>query len=683
MKTNHAKNRWLLLAGLCLAVGITAAPETAPHGIDVSFMDSSVNPCDDFYRYANGAWLQTTQIPKTQPRWGMAQEVRERNARILVGLLQEVSARGDWPQGSIQQKIGDFFFSGMDEAAIEKAGLNPLAARFMQIEKMQTPNDLAVEVGRLHGDKIVSCFFFGVDTDDKNSRAFIAYIQQGGMGLPERDYYIKDDTATTGLRERYRQHVARMFELLGDNAELASHNAATVLMIETRLAKASLPLSAWSDPNAIYNKMSRQQLLAAAPGFAWDAYFKTIGLPDTETHFMVQPEAFIREFGAMASALPLTEWKAYLRWHLINTLSPFLNAVFVNQDFQFFKKILEGVQEMRPRLERIQAILQNSALDMALGQMYVEKAFSAEAKKKATDLVNNIIATLRETILKLEWMSEPTKKNALKKLEALVVKVGYPDRWRDYSGLKIDRGPFVLNVLRASAFEFQQRLARLGKPVDRNEWGMTPAALNAYCHPWQNEMCFAAGILQAPFFDPEADDACNYGAIGTIIGHELSHDFDSGGRQFDENGNLNDWWTAEDSRAFKERTEPFIKQYDAYQPLPDLAINGKQTLDENIADLGGLKIAFLAFQKSLEGKPRPAAIDGYSPEQRFFISFAQLYRQISRPEYQRKMLIEDVHSPFPYRVLGPLANFPPFHEIFGCKTGDKMWIPVERRPAIW
>jgi len=683
MKFHKRKNGWPLIAGLCLALAVAAAPETAKHGVDVSYMDPSVKPCDDFYRYANGAWLKTAQMPKKNYRWGMAQEVRERNTQIQVDILRQLAARPDWPQGSLQQKICDFYRSGMDVAAIERAGLEPLASRFARILGMRTPADLAAEVGRLHVENINPCFIFEISTDDKNSTSLISYVQQYGWCLPDRDHYLQVDEESKELRRKYGQHVIRMFELLGDAPEAAGRSAGAVLAIETRLAKASLPWSAWSDPKSIYNKMSRDQLPQEAPGFAWEEYFKAIALPDSESQIMVQPLSFFREFAAMAATVPLADWKAYLRWHLAHALAPYMSEAIAEQDFKFFSQTLQGSQEPAPRAERMQRVILDSTLDMAMGELFVERAFSAESRAKATTMVSHIMSVLRETILALDWMSDSTKKSALKKLDSMAVKVGYPEHWRDYASLEIDHGPFVLNVLRANTFEFQRRMARLGKPVDRSEWSSSPAELTAHCYPWTNEVCFAAGILQPPFFDPEADDASNYGAIGTIIAHELTHDFDTGGRQFDETGSLKDWWTEEDSRAYEARTTPFIKQYNSYKPLPDKAIDGRLTLDENIADLGGLKIAYAAFKKSLAAKPRPALIDGFTPEQRFFIGFAQIYRQIYTPESLRRTLESNSHSPMEYRVIGPLADFPPFHEIFGCRRGDPMRPADEPRPAVW
>jgi putative endopeptidase len=670
------------VAALCLAPTGCGTPESARHGLDLSLMDSSVKPCEDFYRYANGAWLKTAQMPEKNYRWGMAQEVRERNARIVTDILQQLAAREDWPLDSLERKISDFYNSGLNADA-EKAGIAPLAARLERIKKIGTKDEFAVEVARLHAEKINPCFDFSIDIDDKNASSNIAYLLEGGLGLPQRDYYLEDDQNTLDLRNRYLRHVTRMFELFGDDAQTAAQNGQTVLSIETRLAGASLPVDAWDDPQSIYHKMSREELRKEAPGFAWETYFKAVGLPDTETDLLVEPVSFIREFAAMGGELRPADWRAYLSWHLMHALGRYLNEAIAAEHFDFYQRTMQGVKEQTPRSERIQQVLLNSSLDMALGRMFVEKAFSAEAKALALEMVDNIKLALRETILELDWMTESTKANALKKLETLGAEVGYPDRWPAFTALKIDRGPFVLNVLRDNAFRFQRELASLGGPADRGEWETSPAVLHAYCRPWKRKIYVSAAILQPPFFDPEADAASNYGAIGTIIAHEITHDFDTSGRQYDERGNLRDWWTEKDAAAFEARTKPFIKQFDAYRPLPDKAIDGKQTLDENIADLGGLKIAYAAFERSLGANPQPGTIDGFTPRQRFFIAFAQLYREITTPEFLRRRLESDSHSPMEYRVIGPLANFPPFQEAFGCRPGDPMRPADEPRPAIW
>jgi putative endopeptidase len=681
MKRVKTRIYLFIVVGLCWVLVIAQHPTKENHGIDVSYMDMTIKPCADFFHYANGSWIKQAQIPEDYSIWGMVWEVRERNKKILSNILEDVTKRSDWPEGSIQQKISDFCASGMDEAAIEKAGLSPLASDFERIKSMQTKEDLAAEVGRLHSESIFPCFNFFLAIDDKQASSYICQIWQGGLGL-SRDDYIKEDDHTRALRTAYRLHVTRMFELLGEEPQTAIKNAEIIMTMETRLAKVSMTNVEMLDPNALYNKMSREQLLNEAPGFDWKTYFDAVGLPATEKYLLVQNLTFLRELGVMSKSLPLAQWQVYLCWHFINNLAPYLNSALVNQDFQFFHKTLNGTQQISPRWKRIQQSLRE-AMGMAVGRMYVEKVFSPVAKQKALELVKNIRAALRDRIVQLEWMTAPTKQHALKKLDAIVAKIGYPDKWQDYSKLEVDRGPYVLNVRRARAFDFKQNMDLLGKPVDRTKWWMTPETLNARYSQSLNSICFPAGILQPPFFNVEADDACNYGAIGTIIGHEITHGFDDTGRLYDAEGNLRDWWTPEDAKAYEARTEPFIKQYEAYKPLPDMAINGKLTLGENIADLGGLKIAFLAFQKSLEGKPRPTAIDGFSPEQRFFISFAQLYRRIYRPERLRRLLESDYHSPGQFRVNGPLANFPEFYKYFGCTEKDPLWNTMNRRPEIW
>ncbi len=670
-----------LILGLCWALVIAEQPSKKNPGIDVSYMDMTVKPCADFFHYANGLWIKQARIPEDYSIWGMVWEVRDRNRKILSNVMEDITKRSDWPEGSIQQKISDFYASGMDEAAIEKAGLTPLVSDFERIRRIQTKEDLAAEVGHFHSEYIFPCFEFYLWVDDKQASSYICQIWQGGQGISREDYIKEDDHSRT-LRTKYKQHVTRMFELLGDEPQAAKKNAEIIMDMETRLAKVSMTNVEMLDPEAIYNKMSREQLLKEAPGFDWKTYFDAVGLPATEKYLLVQNPAFVRELGVMSESVPIAEWQAYLRWHFINNLAPHLNSSLVNENFQFFHTILNGTQQIAPRWKRVQQSLRD-ALGMAVGQIYVEKVFSPEAKQKALELVKNIRAALRDRIGQLEWMTAPTRQHALKKLDSIVAKIGYPDEWQDYSQLEVDLGPYVLNVRRARAFDFKQNMDLLGKPVDRTKWWMTPETLNARYSQSLNSICFPAGILQPPFFDAEADDACNYGAIGTIIGHEITHGFDDTGRLYDAEGNLRDWWMPEDAKAYEARTEPFIKQYEAYKPLPDMTINGKLTLGENIADLGGLKIAFLAFQKSLEGKPHPPMIDGFSPEQRFFISFAQLYRRIYRPERLRRLLESDTHSPGQFRVNGPLANFPEFHKHFSCTEKDPLWNTMKPRPEIW
>ncbi|HNX95532.1 MAG TPA: M13 family metallopeptidase [Holophaga sp.] len=670
-----------ILTTCLVASSLTAQDLPKPgHGLRPADMDTAVKPCDDFFQFANGSWLNRTKIPAEYANWGAFMEIREHNLETLKVILEDVSKRSDWPKGSIQQKVGDFYAMGMDEARIEREGIRPLAPAFQRIAKIKNVKDLVREIAILHRQGVNAAFGFGVGQDDKDSAHYIAQIAQGGLGLPDRDYYTKDDAKSVELRAKYEAHVTRMFELLGDKPAAAQAHAKTVMTFETRLAKASMTRVEQRDPNAIYHKLTRAEIEQG--GSPWKAYFEAVGLPSSEKDLLVRQPAFLQELGALTKEVSLKDWKTYLRWHLINANATELSKPFVNEHFAFFGKTLNGTQALSPRWKRIQGAT-DQALGEALGQLYVEKAFKPEAKQKALTLVANLRAALRDRIQKLDWMNEATKVKAIQKLDAFRVKIGYPDTWRDYSKLDIKRQSYVLNSVAAAEFEFQRGLDKLGKPLDLSEWGMTPSTVNAYYNPNMNEIVFPAGILQAPFFDAEADDAVNYGGIGLVIGHEMTHGFDDEGRQFDADGNLKDWWTEADAKAYDARAELVVKQYDGYEALPGLKLNGKLTLGENIADLGGLKIAYTAFLKSLEGKAKPAPVDGFTAEQRFFLGYAQSWRFTARDESARLRVMTDPHSPARFRVLGPLSNMPEFFQAFGCGENAPMVRPAALRPTIW
>lgn len=682
MNKPHKRGAHLLalLLGLCLPfntiMGQTNTAATAPssaaaqtgRGVNLKYMDTSAKPCQDFYQYASGNWLASNPIPADRSTWGAGSELSEKNFEVLRQILEDAAKDKGAPKGSARRKVGDFYRSGMDEARIEAEGAKPLAREFARIEAIKDVGTLQDAIAHLHRLNLSPAFNFFAYQDYKNSTRIISWLYQGGLGLPNRDYYTKEDERSKEIRTQYVAHVAKMFELLGDNPQQAAAQARAVMEMETRLARASMTPVEERDPNATYHRMTLAQLNALVPGLSWNRYFKSLGLTDPGDINVAQP-AFYKEVGQMMTSVPVADWKTYLRWQLINAQAPRLSSAFVNEDFHFNGRVVRGTKELRPRWKRILTAT-DSSLGEALGQLYVERNFSPQAKAKALELVMNLKAALRDRLKVLDWISEATRQQALKKLDAINVKIGYPDKWRDYSALNIDDGSYVLNAMRADEFEFQRNINKIGKPIDRREWSVSTPTVDAYYNPNFNEIVFPAGILQPPFFDPTADDATNYGGVGAIIGHELTHGFDDQGRQFDAEGNLKDWWTAEDQKNYNQRAAIVEAQFNEYVPLEDLHINGKLTLGENIADLGGLKIAYLAFQKSLEGKPRPPVIDGFTPEQRFFLAFAQNWRRNIRPEALRLMLATDPHSPPRFRVLGPVSNMPEFFAAFGCKPGD-------------
>ena len=664
----------LLALPLMATVALTA--QMPYKGFNPANIDATTKPTQDFFQYAVGSWAKRTTIPAEYDRYGVDQEIDARTHQILREIMEGAAAAKAAP-GSEAQKVGDFFASGMDEKGIEAQGITPLKSLFARIDTVTDATTLTAALAELHQAGAYAAFSFSVEQDDKESSRYSMMLGQGGLGLPDRDYYLKDDAKSKELLAAYRAHVAKTLSLAG----LDPKDADRILALETRLAKASMTRVEQRDPNAIYHALTPAQLKAAAPGFPADLYLKALGI-STPDRFVVRQPAFLTELGRMIQELPADQWRIYLRWNVLRSAAPALPQAFEQEAFAFYGTKLQGTTAQHPRWKRVM-FAADRGLGEALGKLYVQRAFPASSKAKVLEMVENLRTALKARIEGLDWMSAPTKVKAKEKLAAIRVKIGYPDEWRDYSKLNIQRQAYVLNVIETRRFEFQRRLANLGKPIDRNEWDMTPQTNNAYYSPTMNEIVFPAGILQPPYFDATADDAVNYGNIGATIGHEMTHGFDDEGRQYDGDGNLKSWWTAEDEKAYTVRAELVAKQFDAYEPLPGVHLNGHLTLGENIADLGGLKIAWDAWKLSQKGKPAVGKIEGFTPEQRFFLGYAETWRTLTREEAARLRANTDPHSPAKFRVNGPLSNLPEFYDAFGCKDGDPMKRPEKDRPAIW
>ena len=652
--------------------------------IDPKNMDTSVKPQDDFFQYANGAWIKRTEIPPEYTRWGSFNELIEHNNDALHDIAEKAqNTKVDPRMAPETEKVGDFYASGMDENTIESLRTKPLDAEFKAIEAINDRASLLQQIAHLHSMGIDVLFDFGAQPDAKDSTHELAQAAQGGLGLPDRDYYTKTDTASKKLRDQYVEHVAKMLTLLGDPPAKASDEARKILALETKLAEASRTRVQLRDPIKNYNKMPVKQLQGLTPDWNWNDYFRALDLLAPQNVNVHQPE-FFKTADQVFKDTPIDDWKAYLRWHLIDATAPDLSNDFVDENFNFHDRTLRGAQQIKPRWKRV-ITSEDEAVGEALGKLYVAFNFPPEAKARALELVNNLKEALADRIKTLEWMDQPTKEQALKKLAAMQVKIGYPNKWLDYSLLKIDRGPYVLNEMRASQFETNRELSKIGKPVDRTEWGMTPPTVNAYYQPNRNEIVFPAGILQPPFFYANADDAVNYGGIGAVIGHEMTHGFDDQGRQFDADGNLRDWWSPKSAAEFKKRSQAVVNQYNEYEPLPGMHVNGELTQGENIADIGGVKLAYAALQKALDKNPqaREQKIDGLTPEQRFFLSFAAIWRSKIREEDQKLRLNTDPHSPAQYRVNGPLSDLPEFAKAFNAPDGSPMVRPADKRVNIW
>jgi putative endopeptidase len=658
-----------LLAGCALA-------QTGP-GFSIANIDKSANPCVDFYQYACGLWMANNPIPPDQSRWDRGAELAERNRAILRNILEK-AAVNDPKRSAVDQKIGDFYGSCMDEQTIEKHGTQPLKPEMDRINAIASKAAILGPLVRLHSIGVDAMFRFSSSPDLKISTHVIGDLDQGGLGLPDRDYYLKDDPKSVELRKQYVAHVQKMLELSGEPAAKAASDAQAVMRFETDLAKGSLDRVSRRDPDQIYHKLTVHQLNSLDPAIDWPKYFEGMGAPPL-SELNVSVPNFFRALESAIVQTNLDDIKTYLRWHLLHAETALLPKAFVDEDFHFYREILTGTKEIQARWKRCVAATDGD-LGFALGQKYVEHTFPPDAKARTLHMVQVIEQALGQDIQTLSWMTPATKKEALVKLHAVANKIGYPDKWRDYSSVKIARGDAVGNDERATEFEVHRELKKIDKPVDRTEWLMTPPTVNAYYYPPENNINFPAGILQPPFFDNKMDAAVNQGGIGSVVGHELTHGFDDQGRKFDPEGNLKDWWTPEDAKEFEKRAQCFIDEYSSFTPIDGVHLNGKLTLGENTADNGGVRLSFMALMETLKDKPQPK-IDGYTPEQRFFLNWGQIWCQNVRPEMSRMLVQVDPHSPGRQRVNGVLQNMPEFRNAFACRVGQ----PMVREPAcrVW
>jgi putative endopeptidase len=650
---------------------------------DPSFIDKSANACTDFFAFANGAWYRNDTIPAAFSSTGVSKDMTDRNELVVRSVLDEaMKGRRTAAMGSTQAKLGTYYASCMDSARAEREGITPIRASLKQIDAIKTRDGLVKEIGSLQHMGVNAAFRFGPDADPKDASHYIAWASQGGLGMPDRDYYTKADPASDSLRKKYVAHVARSLVLAGEPAAQAEADANRVMALETELAKASMTRVALRDPNASYHKTALADLRMMAPSIDWTMYFRTIGLTSPVPYLNVAQPDFIKRVSGSMQTTPLEDWKAYLRYHLVSSASPWLSSSFANEEFAY-SSLYSGAKQMLPRWKRCLRVTDRQ-LGEALGQAYVAQTFSPAAKAQAKQVIDDIRSSFHDRLLKLTWMSDSTRKFALSKLASMNEKVGYPDLWRDYARLQVVDGPFAPNVFRANTFEWNRVVNRPGKLVDKTEWGMTVPTVNAYYDPSINEMVFPAGALAPQTFDASGDLASNYGSLGgSWAGHELTHGFDDEGRRYDAAGNLRDWWTPQDSVRFTEQANKIVQQFNGYLQVDTVHVNGALTLGENLADFGGMVIAYDALERALNRSGQRELIDGYTPEQRFFVAYAQSWRTHSRPEQLRSRVKTDPHAPSEWRTNGPLSNMSEFAKAFGCKAGDPMVRSKEAIPTIW
>lgn len=667
-----------LISSMALVMASHSFSQNMTPGINLAYIDSSVSPKNDIYKFANGKWLKTQQIPASDGSWGSFNEIHEGNVTNLKTLLASVSKDTKAAPGTNAQKIRDFYNVGMDSVKADKDGIKPISIELALIDLIKTKDDLLKTTATLNKKGIGGMIGFYVYSDFKNSNENACYLAQTGMGLPDKDFYF--DAQYEPVKKEYEAHIARMFECLGNYPESAAANAKTILKIETELARNSQNAVEQRDPQKQYNPFTKAELVKTVPNVNWDIYFTNMGTKTPENIIVNQPK-YYEGLNTIINSISIAEWKIFLKWKLVAEAAPYLSSKFVNESFKFNGTVLSGKKQMKPRYKRIQATT-DAVLGEALGQLYVEQYFNGDSKKRVNTMIDNLIASYRERINTRDWMSAETKTQAQLKLDKIIRKIGFPDKWIDYTPLNITKESYWKNVSNGSAFQYKRMLDKIGKPVDRMEWGMTPPTVNAYYNPTSNEIAFPAGIMQVPFFDPKADDAYNYGVMGSIIGHELTHGFDDQGSQFDADGNLKMWWTETDYKNFTDKTKLIVEQFNDYKAIDTIRVNGELTQGENIADLGGLTMAYYAYKKSLNGAKSPEMV-GFTGEQRFFLAWAQGWKTLMRDAYLKQMIATNPHAPGNFRAVGPLSNMTEFYEAFGVKEGDGMYRPADKRVNIW
>lgn len=661
----------LFLAGLNLSAQVS--------GINLAYIDKSVDPRDDFYQFANGTWLKSTQIPGNESSWGSFNEIVDRNYDNLKKILEECAADKNAQPNTNRQRIKDFYLSGMDTLKLEKEGYGPIKPYLAEIDKMKTHADLFKTMGQFHHKGIACGFSFYVYADLKNSVQNTQYFSQAQLGLPDKTFYT--EAKYEKLRVAYKKHLENLFVLLGNKPEVAAKNAEIVYNMEVKMAEGCMDRLELRNHEAQYNKFAKADFFKKNPNIDFNAYLAGAGVKAPFTEVIVSQPLFFEKINDMVKTMPLEDWKLYMKWRLVHEAAPYMSSAFEKENFSFYGTIMSGAKEMKPRWKRTLRTI-DGGVGEALGQIFVDKYFNADAKKRVNMMVDNLFASFKQRIETRDWMSSETKQKAVEKLSMITRKLGYPDKWKDYSTLTIKNDTYLSNVFRTSEFGFDEMLSYMGKPVDKTKWGMTPPTVNAYYNPPNNEIVFPAGIMQPPFFNPDADDAMNYGVMGAVIGHELTHGFDDQGCKFDGSGNMVNWWTDEDKKKFDARTAVVRDQFSNYVAVDTLHVNGQLTLGENIADLGGLTMTYYAYKKSLNGGKSPV-IDGFTGEQRFFIAWAQAWKIMMRPEYMKQMVATNPHSPGNFRANGPLTNMKEFYDAFDVKEGNKMYKPADKRAEVW